>query len=202
MNLISERALGIQPYTAGEQPSGRKYIKLNTNENPYPPSPRAEEMLSKFDAGLLRRYPKPNADGLREAIAEAESVNMENVFVGNGSDEVLALSFPAFFDMGQTACFADFTYSFYEVFAAFFGVDFIKVPIREGFRLRFRSNDKNALQRLLYRKSQCAYGRRRAERAHGNIHRRGPKIGKSRDSRRGVYGLLRTVLCAADKDLR
>lgn len=94
-------------------------------------------MLSKFDAGLLRRYPKPNADGLREAIAEAESVNMENVFVGNGSDEVLALSFPAFFDMGQTACFADFTYSFYEVFAAFFGVDFIKVPIREDFDYDF-----------------------------------------------------------------
>lgn len=133
MNLISERALGIQPYTAGEQPSGRKYVKLNTNENPYPPSPRVQEVLSGFDAELLRRYPKPNADGLREAIAGAENVSKENVFVGNGSDEVLALSFPAFFDAGQTACFADFTYSFYEVFAAFFGVNFIKVPIKEDF---------------------------------------------------------------------
>ena len=134
MQYLSRRALNIAPYTAGEQPKERTYIKLNTNENPYPPSPRVEEVLRAFDAGTLRLYPRPDADGLREAIARAEGVKPQNVFCGNGSDEVLALSFPAFFDEGGLpACFANLTYSFYEVFASFFGVNTHIVPLLEDF---------------------------------------------------------------------
>ena len=71
MNFLSLRAQAIAPYTAGEQPADKQYVKLNTNENPYPPSPRATEVLRAFDAGALRLYPRPDADGLRAAIARA-----------------------------------------------------------------------------------------------------------------------------------
>ena len=134
MNFLSLRAQAIAPYTAGEQPADKQYVKLNTNENPYPPSPRVKEVLRAFEAEKLRLYPRPDADGLRAAIARAEGVEEGNVFCGNGSDEVLALSFPAFFDEGgKPACFADLTYSFYEVFAAFFGVKTHIVPLKADF---------------------------------------------------------------------
>ena len=74
MNFLSLRARAIAPYTAGEQPADKQYVKLNTNENPYPPSPRVKEVLRAFDAGALRLYPRPDADGLRAAIARAEGV--------------------------------------------------------------------------------------------------------------------------------
>ena len=134
MNFLSLRARAIAPYTAGEQPADKQYVKLNTNENPYPPSPRVTEVLRAFEAEKLRLYPRPDADGLRAAIARAEGVGESNVFCGNGSDEVLALSFPAFFDEGgKPACFADLTYSFYEVFAAFFGVKTHIGPLKADF---------------------------------------------------------------------
>ena len=132
-NFLSSLAASIQPYTAGEQLNDKKYVKLNTNENPYPPAPEAERALRSFDADLLRLYPSPNADGLREAIAKAEGVRRENIFCGNGSDEVLALCYPAFFDEdGKGACFADITYSFYPVFAEFFNIPTKIVPLTEG----------------------------------------------------------------------
>ena len=134
MDFLSKKARGIVPYTAGEQLRDRTYIKLNTNENPYPPAPEVTAALAAFDAGELRLYPRPNADLMRQAIAEKEGVEPENVFCGNGSDEVLALSFPAFFDSdGAGACFADLTYSFYEVFAAFFGIPVKIVPLLPDF---------------------------------------------------------------------
>ncbi len=132
MNFFSYRARSITPYTAGEQPAGG-FVKLNTNENPYPPSPRVAEAIASFDAARLRLYPQPNADILRDALAASEGVSRENVYCGNGSDEVLALSFAAFFDAERAACFADVTYSFYEVFAAFFGVRTAVVPLKEDF---------------------------------------------------------------------
>ena len=136
MEFLSKRAKGIVPYTAGEQLNDKRYVKLNTNENPYPPSPEAERVLRSFDAARLRLYPAPNADGLRETLARIEGVSPENIFCGNGSDEVLALCFPAFFDTdGAGACFADVTYSFYEVFARFFGIPFLTVSLKEKFYL-------------------------------------------------------------------
>lgn len=134
MEFLSRKMRSVAPYTAGEQPQDRAYVKLNTNENPYPPSPAASAVLRAFDSADLKRYPRPDADGLRAAIAAAEGVKAENVFCGNGSDEVLALCFPAFFDAdGAGACFADISYSFYPVFASFFGIPAVIVPVKEDF---------------------------------------------------------------------
>ncbi len=136
MKFYSELARSIIPYTAGEQPQDKKYVKLNTNENPYSPSPAVAKAIAEFETQKLRLYPRPNADLLRDAIARVEGVARENVFCGNGSDEVLALCVPAFFDKdGKGACFADITYSFYEVFARFFNVPTKIVPLKEDFSL-------------------------------------------------------------------
>ena len=135
-NYLSERARKLAPYTAGEQPKDRKYVKLNTNENPYPPSPKAAEVLHSFDAESLKLYPAPDSSALCAAIAAAEGVEPENVFCGNGSDEILALCLPAFFDEGgEGAAFADITYSFYPVFCRFFGVPYTQIPLEEDFTL-------------------------------------------------------------------
>ena len=133
MKFFSERANSVTPYTAGEQPRDKRYIKLNTNENPYPPSPRVREVVRTFDADGLRRYPAPDGGALRGNIAQIEGVEKENVFCGNGSDEVLFLSFAAFFDETRPACFADITYSFYEVYARFFRVPAKIIPLRADF---------------------------------------------------------------------
>ena len=112
----SELALRLTPYVAGEQPKNRKFIKLNTNENPYPPSPRVAEVLRSFDAASLRLYPDMDATALREAISAVEGVPADWVFCGNGSDEVLAFAFAAFF-AGKTVAIPAVTYSFYPVYA-------------------------------------------------------------------------------------
>ena len=135
-SFLSVRAREIAPYTAGEQPSDKQYVKLNTNENPYPPSPKALAAYRAFDFSSLRLYPPLEMRALREAVAAAEGVSPENVFCGNGSDEILALCFPAFFDEGGAgAAFADVTYSFYPVFSEFFGVPYTQVPLEEDFTL-------------------------------------------------------------------
>lgn len=134
--FLSNKAKNISPYTAGEQPKDRKYVKLNTNENPYPPSPKALEAYKNLDFSSLNLYPMPDADALRAAIAAAEGVEPKNIFCGNGSDEILALCLPAFFDEeGAGAAFADITYSFYPVFCEFFGIRFTRLPLEEDFSL-------------------------------------------------------------------
>ncbi len=138
MNFLSELANSIQPYTAGEQLNDKSYVKLNTNENPYAPSPKVSEVIKNLDVEKLKLYPAPNADALRDTIAIAEGVERENVFCGNGSDEVLALCFPTFFDPnGGGAAFADITYSFYKVYADFFSVDKKIVPLKEDYTMDF-----------------------------------------------------------------
>ena len=134
-DFLGERAKKIKPYVAGEQPQDKRYVKLNTNENPYPPSPEAVRALQAFHAEGLNRYPRPDSDLLRQAIAKAEGVDVENVFCSNGSDETLFLAFAAFFDRSAPVCFAEITYSFYEVFAAFFGLECIKVPLRGDYAI-------------------------------------------------------------------
>ena len=96
MPYESKLALGLTPYTAGEQPKDRQFIKLNTNENPYPPSPRVAQAIDGL-CDSLRLYPDMAATALREAIARVNGVSPEEVFCGNGSDEVLAFAFAAFF---------------------------------------------------------------------------------------------------------
>lgn len=130
---ISRKAASITPYTPGEQADG--YIKLNTNENPYPPSPKVNEFLRSADTTRLRLYPSPDSAELRAAIAQAEGVCPENVFVGNGSDEVLALAFAALFDADMPIEFADITYSFYPVFASLFDLRYKLIPLADDFSL-------------------------------------------------------------------
>lgn len=109
MSYKSKLAASLTPYVAGEQPHGSRIIKLNANENAYPPSPKAAEVIRNFDANSLRLYPKADSDELREAAAEVNGLQMENVFWANGSDEALAIAFQAFFDSVR---FCDVTYSF------------------------------------------------------------------------------------------
>lgn len=135
MNYLSKHCRTISPYVAGEQPQDKKYVKLNTNECPYAPSPEVAKVVAEFDNSSLRLYPDPDNKKLTKAIAEKYSVPCENVFVGNGSDEVLCMCFPAFFDQGDTVAYADITYSFYKVWAHMFGVSSLKLPLDKDFKI-------------------------------------------------------------------
>lgn len=129
----SERIRGMVPYTPGEQPKGRTFIKLNTNENPYPPAPGVAQAIREAAGESLRLYPDPECTQLRAALAAYHGVTPEQVFVGNGSDEVLALCFQAFFGGQRPVVFPDITYSFYPVYAALYGVDYRLIPLNEDF---------------------------------------------------------------------
>lgn len=132
--LWSKRCRDLTPYVPGEQPRGRKFIKLNTNENPYPPSPVVLQAIREAAADL-RLYPEPTCLGVREVIAQDQGIKSEQIFVGNGSDEVLSLAFAAFFDPDRPIRFADITYSFYPVFAAFYGLTYEEVPLDGNFAM-------------------------------------------------------------------
>ncbi len=129
----SDRIAGLTPYTPGEQPKNRTFIKLNTNENPYPPSPVAVRAIQETAGETLRLYPDPEAGELVTALAECYGLSKEEVFVGNGSDEVLAFAFEAFLSTGSTIVYPDITYSFYPVYAGLFGINSRKVPLKEDF---------------------------------------------------------------------
>lgn len=121
------------PYIPGEQPRDRKFIKLNTNENPYPPSPMAIQAMKEAVGSDLRLYPDPECTALRAAAAECWGVKPEQVFCGNGSDEILAFCFQAFFDPGREVVFPKITYSFYPVYSDYFGLDRREVPMNADF---------------------------------------------------------------------
>jgi histidinol-phosphate aminotransferase len=130
--MFSRRLQTLTPYVPGEQPQDRSYIKLNTNENPYPPSPRIRGFLRDFDIDALRRYPDPRMVDLRRAIARRFDISEDCVFTGNGSDEVLAFAFYSFFDSDRgPLLFPTFTYSFYPVYCDFFGIDFKLLPLQD-----------------------------------------------------------------------
>ncbi|ARD47303.1 histidinol-phosphate transaminase [Sporosarcina sp. P33] len=134
--FLSTVARRTEPYVPGEQLNQPDIIKLNTNESPYPPSPKVLEAIqTAVNGNTLQRYPSPTADPLRHAIAETYGLTKENVFVGNGSDEVLAFSFMAFFEPGKTIKFPAISYSFYPVYAKLFNIPFDKVPLNEDFTL-------------------------------------------------------------------
>jgi len=128
---------GISPYVPGEQPRDKKYIKLNTNENPYPPSPKVLEAIRDETSADVRLYPDPDAIALEDAIARFYQVDRSEVFVGNGSDEVLAFCFPAFFNPGDTVSFPDVTYSFFPVYSRLFGVEYETVRVAGDFSIPF-----------------------------------------------------------------
>ncbi len=128
--------LSVRPYVAGEQPSSGSFIKLNANENPYPPSPSADKALHGFDAACLKKYPDASARGLREKLAARYGLTPNEVFAGNGSDEVLALSFRAFFNSEMPILFPDITYSFYPVWCEMLKIKYKTVPVGEDLRIR------------------------------------------------------------------
>ena len=131
----SERVQGLDPYVPGEQPQDRSYIKLNTNENPYPPSPKVAAALKDFDSERLRLYPDPDATRLRQALAARHGVAPARVFVGNGSDEVLAHSFQAFFQRPEPLLFPAISYSFYPVYCQLYGIEQRRIPLNDDFAI-------------------------------------------------------------------
>lgn len=133
--FLSPEAKRLDPYTPGEQPRDQQYIKLNTNESPFPPSPRVLEALSRAETEKLYLYSDPTCAALNAAIAKRCGLAPENVISGNGSDEILAFAFRAFCGEGTGAAFADITYGFYEAQAALFGLEARRVPLREDFSL-------------------------------------------------------------------
>ncbi len=124
----------VVPYVPGEQPK-KKVIKLNTNENPYPPSPKVQGILDEFAIDSLRLYPDPEALDLVEAIASAKGLSKKQVFVGVGSDDVLAMSFLTFFGSDSPILFPDITYSFYDVWADLFRIPYERIPLKEDFSI-------------------------------------------------------------------
>ena len=124
----------VVPYVPGEQPKNRNVIKLNTNENPYPPSPKVEEVLRMTRD--LRLYPDPAASELVEAIAAYKGLSPEQVFPGVGSDDVLAMAFLTFFNSDKPVLFPDISYSFYEVWADLYGIQYRKKPLDDAFHIR------------------------------------------------------------------
>lgn len=126
----------VVPYTPGEQPDDEKMIKLNTNENPYPPAPGVERVLRGMDADTMRLYPDPTAGELVRAIAEVYGLKEEQVFVGVGSDDVLAMSFLTFFNSEKPILFPDITYSFYDVWAELFRIPYKRPALDEHFCIR------------------------------------------------------------------
>lgn len=119
----------LEPYIPGEQPQDQQYIKLNTNENPYPPSPNVLAALKESIDDTLKLYPDPNSTQLKQAIADYYDVTIEEVFVGNGSDEVLAIAFQAFFKNQKPLLFPDISYSFYEVYCRLYEIKPERIPL-------------------------------------------------------------------------
>ena len=128
----------VVPYVPGEQPKILDVIKLNTNENPYPPAPEVEKILKEFDVDSLRLYPDPTVSDLVKAIAEFYGLNENQVFTGVGSDDVLAMIFMTFFNSDKPIIFPDITYSFYDVWADMLRIPYETVPLDENFRIDAR----------------------------------------------------------------
>lgn len=144
MSTWEENVRKVIPYTPGEQPNQPDMIKLNTNENPYPPAPGVEKALKEMDMDAMRLYPDPAAYDLVHAIAQMYSLKDEQVFVGVGSDDVLAMSFLTFFNSEKPVLFPDITYSFYDVWADLFKIPYERPALDENFHIKkedyFREN--------------------------------------------------------------
>ena len=126
----------VEPYVPGEQPDAAHMIKLNTNENPYPPAPGVLRVLKEYDGNRLRLYPAPDCKALVDAIAEYYGLKPEQVFTGVGSDDVLAMIFLTFFHSEKPVFFPDITYSFYDVWAGMLRIPYETKPLDDDFRIR------------------------------------------------------------------
>lgn len=133
----------LTPYTPGEQPQIDKLIKLNTNENPYGPSPKVVQAIADANNNDLRKYPDPNTAGLKSTIAKHFGLSENMVFIGNSSDEVLAHAFQALLKQDKPLLFPDITYSFYPVYCQLFDIDYKQVPLRDNFEIATEDFDSN-----------------------------------------------------------
>lgn len=131
----SELTTQLQPYEAGEQPQDQRYLKLNTNENPYPPSQKVLMQINHYASDSLRLYPDPEATKLKKAISKLYDIDSNTIFVGNGSDEVLAFSFMAFFKQQRAITFPDISYSFYPVYCNLFEIDYQCFEVNSNFEI-------------------------------------------------------------------
>ena len=135
MRLWEQNFRDVEPYTPGEQPKDRNVIKLNTNENPYPPSPAVEKALREMDLARLRKYPDPAAEELTEAIADYYGITKDRVFPGVGSDDVIGMAFLTFFNGPKPVLFPNITYSFYDVWADLFKIPYETPALNENFEV-------------------------------------------------------------------
>lgn len=133
----------LTPYVPGEQPKVDNLVKLNTNENPYPPSAHVLETLKSVADDKLKLYPDPNADALKQRIADYFNVERSQVFVGNGSDEVLAHAFQALLKHDQPLLFPDITYSFYPVYCGLYGIESKQIPLNDEFEIDINDYDQD-----------------------------------------------------------
>lgn len=136
MGMWMKNVRKVEPYVPGEQPLEKDIIKLNTNENPYPPSPlvmKAAGDLSESGADELRKYPDPNISKLVQTLSAYHGVWPENVFAGVGSDDVLSVAFQTFFNSDKPVLFPDVTYSFYPVWCELYGISYKRIPVTEDF---------------------------------------------------------------------
>lgn len=133
--FLTAEASTLAPYTPGEQPQDQQYVKLNTNESPFAPSPRVVKALSKAEIQRLNLYPDPDCSKLVGALAKYYDVKPENIVMGNGSDEILAFAFRAFCGKDKPIAYSDITYGFYKVWAKLYDLESIVVPLRDGFEL-------------------------------------------------------------------
>lgn len=136
--LWRKNLINIEPYVAGEQPKSADIIKLNANENPYPPSPEVQKAIGAFQSERLKIYPSMDAAPLREAIAEYYGLKKENVFTGNGSDDVLAAAFRAFFNSDKPIFYPDITYSFYPVWCELLKIPYKTFAVDNNFEIDVR----------------------------------------------------------------
>ena len=134
MSSWRENVRRVVPYVPGEQPNKPGMIKLNTNENPYPPAPGVKKVLDEFQADSLRLYPDPAVTELTECLAEYYGLKKDQVFVGVGSDDVLAMAFMTFFNSEKPILFPDISYSFYSVWAEEFRIPYIRPALDENFK--------------------------------------------------------------------
>ncbi|MFK7852576.1 MAG: histidinol-phosphate transaminase [Granulosicoccus sp.] len=135
---------GLTPYVPGEQRTGPDIVKLNTNENPYPPSPQVIDALRAVSGDALRRYPDPESTALRQTLADYHGLNIDQVFVGNGSDEILALAFLTFFANGKALQFPDISYSFYPVYCNLYSIEAHTVSLEQDYSLELERFMPNA----------------------------------------------------------
>lgn len=133
----------VEPYVAGEQPKMHNLIKLNTNENPYGPGEKVAQAIRDFDSQVLNLYPNPDAEGLRHDLALYHGLEDEQVYLGNGSDAVLAIIFLTCFNSSKKLLFPDITYSFYPVYCELYGIDYECVPLKDDFTIDIKDYFKD-----------------------------------------------------------